>query len=411
MPEKLTDEQRKELVNAALEKVQSDKTEGPSMIEVAGVQYEVSRKDPTKIETVDTSKATEVATDDGMFRKGGPAVRPQGIQRDDVKNFKFAQAIHASWARDWRQAGFEKEVLVETKALNTEDDSAGGFLVQDVLLAELIPQLYANTAVRNLGATVYQMGNTEKLQIPRMASSTTAYWLDQSTQKTESEPGFEMVTLDLRECIGLVPVHERLVKFAMAPLETIVRQDLMKQLALAEDLAFFEGTGGTQPLGLRSQAGVTNNTTLVGTSGRAPIWTDFTQMMYQIEVNNGMYTGFAMHPRTRNQVRSLVDGNGRPLYFDGSIQNGIPGKPILGMDCEVSSQMSITLTQGESSDGSYVILANWPSYAIGEAGAIEIRVSEHEKFSYDQMLIRAVHYVDGVPKQPEEFYIVSGYTA
>ena len=58
-----------------------------------------------------------------------------------------------------------------------------------------------------------------------------------------------------------------------------------------------------------------------------------------------------------------------------------------------------------------MILGNWPSYAIGEGGAIEIRVSEHEKFSSDQMLIRAVHYVDGIPKQPNEFYIVSGVVA
>lgn len=405
----LTDEQRKQLVEAALEKVKSGE-DGPHIIEVEGVKYEVSPKDPTKIETVDPSKATEVETDEGVFRKN-VAVRPQGIQEDDVKNFKFARALNAVWRRDWRDAGFEKEVLVETKALNTEDDSAGGFLVQDLLLSELIPQLYANTAVRTLGATVYQMTAGDKLRIPRMASGTTAYWLDQSTQKTESEPAFEMVTLDLRECIGLVPVHERLIKFAQAPLETIVRQDLMKQLALAEDLAFLEGTGGVQPLGLLSQAGVTNNTTLMGTNGGVPTWTNFTTMMYNIELNNGVYTGFAMHPRTRNTIRTLTDGNGRPLYFDGSIQSGIPGKPLLGNDVEVSSQISIAQTQGSSSDCSYVILGNWASYAIGEAGAIEIRVSEHEKFSYDQMLIRAVHYVDGVPKQPNEFYIVSGIRA
>ena len=410
MDKTLTDEQRKQLVDAALEKVKAG-DEVPNVIKIGDDEYEVTAKDPTKIETVDPAKATATETGDGPFRKGGPAVRPQGIQRDDVKNFKFAKAPQACWRRDWKDAGFEKDVLVETKALNTEDDSAGGFLVQDILSPELIPQLYANTVVRNLGATVYQMTTGEKLGITRMLSGATAYWLDQSTDKTESQPAFQMIYLDLRECIGLVPVHERLIKFAQPSIETIVRQDLMKQLALAEDLAFLEGTGGIQPLGLLNQTGVTNNTTLMGTSGRVPTWTDFTQMMYQIELNNGTYTGFAMHPRTRNQVRTLTDGNGRPLYFDGSIQGGIPGKPIFGNDVEVSSQISITQTQGESSDGSYMILANWPSYAIGEAGAIEIRVSEHEKFSSDQMLIRAVHYVDGIPKQPEEFYIVSGLTA
>jgi len=408
MDKTLTDEQRKKLVDAALKKVkEGDKA--PDTIEVEGVTYQLSVKDPTKIETVDDSKATETDADKGAFRTAS-AIRPQGIQRDDVKNFKFAKALQACWRRNWRDAGFEKEVLVETKALNTEDDSAGGFLVQDILSPELIPQLYANTVVRNLGATVYQMDNGEKLGITRMLSGATAYWLDQSTDKTESEPTFQMIYLDLRECIGLVPVHERLIKFAKPSIETIVRQDLMKQLALAEDLAFLQGTGGVQPLGLLSQAGVTNNTTLMGTDGRAPIWTDFTQMMYQIELNDGTYTGFAMHPRTRNTVRTLTDGNGRPLYFDGSIQGGIPGKPIFGNDVEVSSKISIAQTQGGSSDASYMILGNWPAYAIGEAGAIEIRVSEHEKFSSDQMLIRAVHYVDGIPKQPEEFYIVSGVT-
>ena len=411
--ENLTEKEIKALADAALSKLdqeteEPDKVSDPVTITVEGKSFEIVRKDPTTVGAINVEQAQK-KEDEPAFEFG--KIRPQGIKKDDVSNFSFAKALSACWRRNWTGAEFEKEILVETKALTTDDDSAGGFLVQDILLAELIPELYAQTVVRELGATVYTM-STEKMQIPRMSSSATAYWLDQSTQKTEAQPGFEMVTLDLRECIGLVPVHERLLKFSSMAIETIVRQDLMKQLALAEDQAFIRGTGGVQPLGLYYQPGVGGAN--LGSNGVIPDQGSFTDAMYAIELLNGTYSGWAMHPRTLNTVRTLTDGNGRPLYYDamtGSLPDGRTGGSLFGMPLKTTTQIPINLTVGGGTTCSYVILANWSSFAIGEAGAIELAMSRDEKFSYDQVLIRAVHYVDGVPKQPEEFYLIKAVLA
>jgi len=400
--ENLTEKDVQKLADAALAMLDKEPEERESAeVRIGDQVFTVEPKRADRVEAVDPEQAQEKDREASF-----PAIHPQPKQPDKVQSFSFARALSACWRRNWKGAEFEREVLIQTKALTTDDDSAGGFLVQDELLPELIPELYAQTVVRSLGATIYTM-SSEKLSIPRMASGATAYWLDQSTQKTESQPAFEQVTLNLRECIGLVPIHERLLKFANQSIETIVRQDLMKQLALAEDQAFIRGTGGVQPLGLYYQAGV--GSANIDTNGAVPTASDLTGMMYQIELLNGSYSGWAMHPRSLNTIRSLVDGNNRPIYYD-SMASGIPNG-LFGMPVKTTTQIPINLTVGTSSDCSYIILGNWPSYAIGEAGAIEIAVSRDEKFSYDQVLIRAVHYVDGVPKQPEEFYILKGIRA
>ena len=327
----------------------------------------------------------------------------------DDKKFSIAKYIRGAAKGNWQDANYEKGRFEEiNKQLTGAVGTSGGFLAIPEYNMELIELMRAQAVVRSMGSRVYPMsGNT--LYFNRQTGAATAYWVAEGAEKTDSHQSFGQGSLVLKEVAGLVLVTNDLLEDASPSVDAIIKQDLVSVLILAEDLAFIQGTGGTQPLGIYNDP-LVPTVTLGGGNGAVPTFDDLMNAMYAIEAANGNYTGWLIHPRTKNTLRQLKDGNGQYLYILGDLSKAEPDR-LLGLPVFKSTQIPITLTFGLSAATcSYIILGDWREFAIGEkAGAgIVLDVSTERYFELDQTAVRAVRRIDCMVRKPATFYIIRG---
>jgi HK97 family phage major capsid protein len=364
------------------------------------------------------TKAELQALLDAQFKPLEEAVRKSrgtgGTETDRApasKEFSISKYLRGVTKGIWTDAEFEKEQFELNKVMTVGTGTAGGFLATPEYDREVIELLRAGAAVRSLGPRIYPMsGNT--MFFTRQSGAATAYWVAEGAEKTESNLTLGQNSLVLKEVAGLVRVTNDLLEDASPAVDALIKQDLVQVLTLAEDLAFIQGTGGAQPLGIYNDPAVPN-TTLGGGNGAQPTYDDLMDAMYAIEAANAQYTGWLMHPRTKNTLRKLKDGNGQYIYEMGDMVKGIPDQ-LLGLPVAFSTQIPITLTFGASAATcSYLILGDWKQLAIGEKAGrgIVFDVSTERYFDLDQTAIRAVRRIDCMVRQPNAFYCVRGLLA
>ena len=351
-------------------------------------------------------KEINARRDPSVFRKSN-GVGPSGDDEFD-QTFSIAKYLRGSMHGKWDNAEFEKAEFVKlTKALGEGQGSTGGFLVPEQYVTQIIPLLQAKAIVRNAGATVYPM-STDTLTLPRQTGAAGTSWGEENTALTEdTNPAYGKNQLVLKKLKALLYVSNELIEDASPSVDALITNDLVKSLSLAEDLAFFAGTGGTQPLGLTLNPDVAG-TTLGAGAGAVPSLDDFLDAMHAIDVQNGTYTGWAMNPRSLTGLYKLKDSQGNAVYWkdpQGRLPDMLYGFPIFR-----STQISIAQTVGSNTNCTYIILANWPEVAIGQKGELRLETTRvgGNSWANDQTSFRAVRRVDMIPRQPLEIYVVKG---
>jgi HK97 family phage major capsid protein len=344
--------------------------------------------------------------DPSQFRKSS-GVGPSG-DNDFDQLFSIAKYLRGSMFNNWQNAEFEKSEYTKlAKALGEGTGSTGGFLVPEQYVTQIIPLLQARAIVRNAGATVYPM-STDTLTLPRQTGASGTSWGEENTSFSEdTNPTFGKNQLVLKKLKALLYVSNELIEDASPSVDALITNDLVKSLSLAEDLAFFAGTGGTQPLGLTLNPDVAG-TTLGAGAGAMPSIDDFIDAMHAIDVQNGTYTGWAMNPRTLTGLRKVKDSQGNYIYWkdpQGKLPDMLFGFPIFR-----STQISIAQTVGSNTNCTYIILANWPEVAIGQKGELRLETTRvgGNSWANDQTSFRAVRRVDMIPRQPLEIYVMKG---
>ncbi len=334
---------------------------------------------------------------------------PAVVKKDQV--FNIAKYITGHMTGRWENADFEKSQYFEVnKVMGSAVGTAGGFLVAPEYNAEVIELLRAKAIIRQMGPTVFQM-NSDTLSFNRQTAATVAYWVEEGDEKTESDITLGQETLVLKEVAGITRVNNTLLFDSSPAVDTLIKSDLVKQLSLAIDLAFIQGTGGGQPLGIYNDP-IVPTTTLGGGNGAAIGFDDLWDAMYAIEAANGTSNAWLIHPRTKNTLRKLKDGNGNYIYTTGDLNKGEHDN-LLGLPVFKTTQIPITLTFGTGgANQSYMILGNWSEFVIGEKSGegFMLDVSKERYFEFDQTAIRLVRRTDCLVRQPDEFYIIKGIT-
>ncbi len=350
---------------------------------------------------------------DAKFAPFAKAVRktsgsiPAVTKKDQV--FSISKYLTGAIRGNWDYAEFEKSQYVEVnKVMGSAVGTAGGFLIPPEYSNAVIELLRDKAVIRQMGPTVFQM-NSDTLSFNRQTGSTVAYWVEEGDEKTESDITLGQETLVLKEVAGITRVNNNLLADSSPAVDTLIKTDLVKVLTLAEDLAFIQGTGGPQPLGIYNDP-LIPTTTLGAGDGATPSFDDLWDAQLAIEVANGNFNGWLIHPRTKNTLRKLKDGNGNYIYTTGDLNKG-EHDALLGIPVFKSNQIPITLTFGAGpADQSYIILGDWTEFVIGEKAGegFMLDVSPHRYFEFDQTAIRLVRRMDCLARQPDSFYIVRG---
>lgn len=337
-------------------------------------------------------------------KSAGAVLGPDGkLVGSGDESFSLVKYMRGGLHGIWKEAEHELSMFREiNKTLGSNTATAAGFLIPPEISAELIELLRAKAVIRNMGVSIYNM-KSDRLTFNRITGAATGYWVGEATTKTASDASVGQMELLLKEVAGVCKVKNNLLEDADPAVDSLIRNDLVKVLQLAEDLAFIAGTGGTQPIGIYNDPDVPS-TDLSATPG----FDDLLDALCEIESANGEPTGWLMHPRMKNVLRQLKDGNGRYIYTLGDVSKGEPDQ-LLGLPVHKSTQIPVTGMPGTNE--TYIIAGNWSEFAIGQkATPIKMDVSTEagDAFLNDETWFRATLRIDCGVRQPNQFYIVKG---
>jgi HK97 family phage major capsid protein len=325
-----------------------------------------------------------------LGRIGIAIVRSQGRMEDANKYAKML------WPNDKLvHSAFEK-------ALTVTDPSGGGFTVPMPILEPIIPFLYNRVAVRQLGATVYNLPNGNA-NVPRVNSTSAATYTPEAVGQNATGPVAGNVKLSVKKLIALVPLSNDLIISNSVNYEATVAQDLVNIMNIAADKASLYGSGVlNNPLGL-----INLGVQIAGTS-TTPLDAD---QPYAIvgqldQANVPMISpGWIVNGKTRAWLNNLKTSTGAYIYRDELREGELAGYPLV-----VSNQLNYTAA------GTYAdfVFGDFSEFMWGEQTLLELEQSREASyldstgtlvsaFAQDATLIRAISRHDFNVKHPVSF--------
>jgi HK97 family phage major capsid protein len=157
-------------------------------------------------------------------------------------------------AKGWGYTRVANELATVVKAPMAQGDlTTGGSLVPPQFASEFIDLLKNETVLRRAGIRSVTMGSS--LTMPEVTGAPTVYWGEENADITESLVSTGSKSLAEKKETALVRISNDLIRNASISSEELVRNQLVSEVGIAEDLAFLRGSGSSsKPTGLRYQA-------------------------------------------------------------------------------------------------------------------------------------------------------------
>lgn len=321
---------------------------------------------------------------ESMKQLGAIVVSLKAADGDTVKAEAFAKArypklkgVHDAFAE------------ANAKALTVSIPSAGGFAVPMPVLEPIIPFLYNKVAVRQLGATVYDLPNGNA-SVPRINATSAASYLGEATPAAETGPTLGAMKLSVKKLMALVPLSNDLIMSNSVNYEAAVAQDLVNIMNIKADYTSLYGTGyADTPLGLQNLGVQTSGNSTTPLDADVP----YTIVGLLDQANVPMISpGWIVNGKTKAWLNNLKTSTGAYIFRDEISRGELAGYPLV-----MSNQLSYT------SSGTYAdfVFGDFSEFAWGEQTLLELQQSREatykdasgnlqSAFANDLTLIRAI---------------------
>lgn len=335
------------------------------------------------------------------------------IMPHDVANFADREMIQAmlrvSPSLAW--SGYGKALMGmlggggERQLLANNFTGAGALIAEDFLGGSFIELLRNRALLTSLGVGTLS-GLQGNVAIPRQSGPSTAYWLNEADAVTASQQSFAQVLATPKRLAVQTAYNKQLLAQSTLDVEALVRDDHVRVIALAKDLAGIQGTGGVQPRGILN--GPTTDTTGGGNNITALTWgiqatrTNQLAFMAAIQTANADIgtMQWLTNPTVRAKWQSIPQVPNYPVYLtnDEGMSIGYPtpitnqisttgayaNRTILGvwgqaMFCDWAGYDVVVDPYTRAGNNEVVVTVNlmtdfivrhWPSFAIStDSGA------------------------------------------
>ena len=373
-------------------------------LDVRVTMLEQLRDDDGADPAADPDPGSEVdALFSGGVRRGspvhnrGPRLTPHGYgeaQRREDKGFKAARFIigqviaknfgYASAAEQMERVFGDKDVA---KALNTAGNATGGALIPQQFVVDIVELLRAESVVREAGPEFVDI-SAGNLTLPRQTSAATASYQGELDNIQSSQPGYDDLQLNAKKLTGLVPISNDLIRRAALNVEQNVRDDLVRVMALRQDLAFLlsDGTGGS-PIGFVNQClaasklivsafPATDNQTIAGV---VQATLNGLESLLEMNMSRMIRPTWFMSPLTRNFLRGIRDGVGSYIYKDEVERGMLLDKPIK-RTVQLPTNLNTGTTQAPVNNGAYLFLVDMADVLIGDTLRLQTDVFDQATY-------------------------------
>lgn len=285
------------------------------------------------------------------------------------------------------------------------DQSLGGAVIQPPEFGELIPVLRNKSVLNQIGAKQVALPPQGSVAYPRQTSASTAEQIPENpaTGIVESDFGTDQLTLSAKTFAGMVKVSNQLLRFSQGVAESLIRDDMMAQVALYFDKAGLEGVGGPNKVqGIINSPGITTVVaSTAATDGNTWQPKDLTRMIAAAMAKNSDIDLWVLSPgmflgMTETRTGGSTTGDG-PYLFDliRTLGQDIPDK-LRGRPVYTSNQVSLARAKGSGTNLTYVLGLKPEEIVIALHGAVELSVNTQAEsvFSKNQSLLRVLMYGD-----------------
>ena len=306
-----------------------------------------------------------------------------------------------------------KEVYNSTKDLVEGTGTAGGYLVPEEFLNELVrvDDPYAEVVYPRARKIP---GQRRSLRVPVLDQTGTpaanykieyyggvyAHWTEEAGAKTEVEPSFKQLELVAHKLAGYTQASDELLADSAQSLDSLLRSLFAGAVRFRRDYAYLRGTGIGQPLGILNSAALIAELRDVANQISANDLHSMMSRFLPTSIGNPS-TMWVASPGTMEQLLALGDGTN--YIWQPDAQAGIP-MYLYGIPLMFSEKLPWLGTQGD------ILLADFSYYYIYDRGGLAIDVSQHYAFVNDLTTWRFVYRTDGQPSLSDPLYIDTTHT-
>ena len=362
------------------------------------------------------------------MERAAPAIVSAGNLGDDFearahRDFSIRRAIVGALPRDLgggnEDAGLERELGQELQRRSGRQfqgipipDEALRPIEQRTLLAgstaaSLIPEVHRDDlfipllrsalVTERLGATVLS-GLTGVVDIPRQTSSGSAQWVSEDGALTETDAGFDDVSLSPKTVGSLTSYSRRTLLSASPGIENLLRADLSKLLASAVDREAMLGNGtGNKPTGIVNHPDTVEYE--LEAQSNYMTWSDVLGFVASIESADALAgsLGWAFNGWATKRFRATTRVSGDAgAGFLMEAPGAMAGYPVA----------ATTSLPGEppNSDAT-VIFGDWSSLLIGRFSGVDVLPNGYLDGYYQRgrVALRAMQDVDIQIRHGESF--------
>lgn len=286
-------------------------------------------------------------------------------------------------------------------ALSSVKPSDGGFLIPEVLRAELLRVALEKAVVRSRARVIPMDSLTVPFPTVDATSNVSSvfggvvgYWTEEGATLTESKPRFGRVELKANKLVLYTEVPNELIRDSQPSMEAFIGDIFPEALAWFEDIAFFIGGGVGEPLGFLNAA-ATILTDRVGSSTDTIIWADVVGMYARMLPQSLDRAVWVVSPSVLPQLLTMTVGSGNAAVWigGGNFPSGasMPPMTMLGRPLIVSEKARAMGTPGD------INFVDFGYYLIGDRQAMSARQSEDFRFNTDVTAFRVIERLDGRP--------------
>jgi HK97 family phage major capsid protein len=332
-----------------------------------------------------------------------------GLRPKERRQYNLCKAILET-AYDRRLTGFEAECSQEMSRLTgrqpmgffmpefalvpevradlaAASNNLGGFTIQTTVEPSLIPYLRHKMVLGRAGATMMG-GLVGNMALPRQITAATATWNTENQDPTRSNLTFDQVSLTPQRLSTVSAFSKQLLAQSSLDIQSIVRDDLLKVIAIAQDLAGLTGSGSSnQPTGIFATVADTvfpsayskTSPSVAFSSSGYPTWTNIVAFEGNVETNDvdldDSSCSYIVHPQVKALWKTLAKFDPRAtnqfypefLMEDVKVAGDASAGTINGYKAFATNQIPSTSTNAHS-----VIFGKFSDLIVGLWGGLDI---------------------------------------
>lgn len=391
----------KEEILKGLAQLLSDDSEGEENAEGSGEEASTveTKLDATKIADDIANKIVKAITD----AKGG-----NSDDRQELKNKFFNpqggfQAIEFPEMNKLKSLSKEDKIVVWFKAMTMRhqdpqadqvfkalvegSDPDGGYTVPEEFRSEVFRILPDFAIMRRL-ARVIPM-NTDTLNLETLTARPQAYWTEEYQSISTTSAEFGQVVLSPHKLVCLLPSSRELLADSNINMVQFIIQLFAEAIGLAEDKAFFRGTGTGQPKGIatetissRSAGGATTMDHIIDLIDMVPT-----------SVSRSPKAAFVGNRYVKRILRKVKDTSGAYIWRDGGSAQSSNGETVRLPDTLYGYRFEEQNDLAQSE----LYFGDWSSYIIGDRESMSVETTNvgGDAWRRHSTEVKAVERVDG----------------